>query len=306
MRLSDSRRRGAFTLIELLVVIAIIAILIGLLLPAIQKVREAAARMACTNNLKQMSLGTIHCADVNEGKLPPSIGLYPNQNPSPGNMNGSNLLAILPYIEQENLYKSSSSTGDDRNNYLQCYSLWTNIPNSLVKTYICPSDYTNPAVNDARASYGTNGQIFRAGYGAWGNRIKRYPKDIGDGTSQTIMYCEKLAHCNGTGAPTRADGSIQGYQDNFWPDWGTIVASDENNGDNMCVTGPHTFADQVRPPKLNGDVAQCDGRRASTPHDSMLVALCDGSVRSVSRSVSPNTWWWALTPAAGEVLGNDW
>jgi len=290
MRLSSARIRSAFTLIELLVVIAIIAILIGLLLPAVQKVREAAARMQCTNNLKQLGLGTIHCADTNDGKIPPSVGLYPSQQPAAGNMNGSNLLAILPYIEQDNLYRSTSSTGDDRNNFLQCYSLWTNLADKNVKTYICPSDYTHPQDAWARSSYGSNGQLFRAGYGAWGNKVKRYPVDLSlDGTSNTILFTEKLAICN-TGT----------YPDNFWPDWGSIVASEEVGS----TTGPHVF--QVKPLKLSNGQGQCTGSIASTPHDGMLVGLADGSVRSVSRSVSAQTWWSALTPAGGEVLGGDW
>jgi len=217
-----SRRWRGFTLIELLVVIAIIAILIGLLLPAVQKVRAAAARMSCSNNVKQLSLATINCADTFEGKLPPSIGLYP----APGayatnNSDGGTFLHILRFIEQEGLFKSTlvGAGVDDRNNYLPTYSQWTSgVQNSRVKSLICPSDPTNIA-DPGRSSYGVNGQIFRCNYVGWGTGLARYPTSIVDGTSNTIFYTDKIAHCNSATTPITTGRT--GARSTRTPTWGS-------------------------------------------------------------------------------------
>src|SRR5882672_578780 len=102
----QGRERGGFTLIELLVVIAIIAILIGLLLPAVQKVREAAARAKCQNNLKQIALGAHNYESAYQNLPPGLVGAPPQTGWSQNYPNHGALSFLLPYIEQDNIYKA--------------------------------------------------------------------------------------------------------------------------------------------------------------------------------------------------------
>jgi len=302
--LNVRKSRSGFTLIELLVVIAIIAILIGLLLPAVQKVREAAARTQSSNNLKQMALA-LHNIESAQGRIPALVGNYTNQPTNPYyNIRGTGaIVGLLPYIEQDNLYRSMY----DGTMY---YAWWSGNPNGInpyskpIKTFTSPADNSTSGGISARttwatSSYAANAMLFASSdaTGALTNwdsalTIAR----ISDGSSNTIAYTEKMGDCNSANA-TNNGGSFWGVEwSNFWP-----VVWFSPMGMPYLQSDPN-----ILPIKQPTD-ATCDWRRPSTPHvGGMLIAMADGSVRTVTSSVSASSLWLAAKPDDGQVLPSDW
>jgi prepilin-type N-terminal cleavage/methylation domain-containing protein len=206
-------RRSAFTLIELLVVIAIIAILVGLLLPAVQKVREAANVTTCSNNIKQITLA-VHNFAGTYGKVPP-IGSWgrtfrgndfpPETNggslTSPDGATGSWLLHLFPYLEQINLWQQFGALGNLNTNDPDPPSAYFNAYDALISTkvkfFLCPTDSSNPnnqqnhsAGSYASTNYAGNVMVFEPrGQGSLTTSMPH-------GSSTTIMVAERIQNCD--------------------------------------------------------------------------------------------------------------
>ncbi|MGL4552713.1 MAG: DUF1559 domain-containing protein [Gemmataceae bacterium] len=318
--MSNRKRRVAFTLIELLVVIAIIAILIGLLLPAVQKVREAAARMQCSNNLKQHGIAVHSYHDAN-GRIP--------FNGDPINFTGccnqgraewSFFVRMLPYLEQDNLFKNAGmgNSPEPAMNSTAGQALMR----TVLKVMRCPSDLTlevrtNVAnwggFNVASASYkGVSGSHFThggtssnytnnlgtgMGDGIVGspcsngmfcredNRRKLTLTQITDGTSNTLMIGEDVGVMNDHNAWAYANGA------------NGVCAIPLNLGNRLIRPAGVNVAPNHWPNVYSFRSMHTGGAN---------FALADGSVRFVSQTIDLATYRAASSMNMGEVLGNSW
>jgi prepilin-type N-terminal cleavage/methylation domain-containing protein len=334
---SHFKRRG-FTLIELLVVIAIIAILIALLVPAVQKVREAAARTQCANNYKQIGLG-LHNFEGTFKRLPPlySGGALSKKFP---NAAGTPHVLLLPYIEQDNLWKLMADPKLTPSVYLPTYPTGAGNAAQLkvVNTYVCPADPSmqdgiqqGSTANQAGTSYSANAMVFggntttvtpphqkvlqnTTANGGWdsGLSIAR----IQDGSSNTIMFMHSYSRCG---------ASVTGTTWGYTPDSPAKLGNPPVNFGTAALGGPAIHmsstldnggvafdsakANQIHFQNMPNpsSTAACNPAFPATPHSStMLVLLGDGSTRTVTPSILVSTWWAACYPADNMPPAADW
>jgi prepilin-type N-terminal cleavage/methylation domain-containing protein len=272
-------RRAGFTLIELLVVIAIIAILIGLLLPAVQKVREAAARSQSQNNLKQMGIG-LHAIHAAYNAMPNAEG-YIGSNTG---VSATMFVHLLPYIDQDPLYKATVTTTPAAIN--QAFTV-------NVKIYQAPGDPSFQISPTGTISYAANYLGTNPGLSAYSGAATQpgIPiTAITDGSSNTVAIAERYAL---TSSSTPHYWGKTGYSS------GSTTVS---GGYSWYVASSGSPPFQIKP-ALNAVVE-------TVPQGSTTGAMCvlmwDGSGKSVNSGTSATTWYYANTPASGDQLGSNW
>jgi prepilin-type N-terminal cleavage/methylation domain-containing protein len=284
-----SHLRKGFTLIELLVVIAIIALLIGLLLPAVQKVREAASRMRCSNNLKQIGLA-MHAYHDARGNFPQGGGDPTNgvENPSRRIFYFNWPFHIYPYIEQEALYKlAPTDEFVDINTVAGGAGILSKLDQSPISIYYCPTRrsvrlYHNSAVTD----YGGNGGTTNSDGVLVVNNSPTYQRvnigSITDGTSNTLLLGEKRINIesmesgtdfydNESAVRAGADGDLIRRAQPSGGSW-LVPAADINT---VSTTNGGYFG--------GGGIMQFGGSHAGT----MPCVLADASVRSIKFGCNP-------------------
>jgi prepilin-type N-terminal cleavage/methylation domain-containing protein len=322
----ERRSRRGFTLIELLVVISIITILIGLLLPAIQKVREAAARVQCQNNFKQIGIAC-HGYHDSYNKLPPAVLVGPGTGWNDENYLGPNwAVFILPYVEQLNLYRPVAASVQAYQSWVQLGrggldSGWRSVRGNVIPLYRCPSESfdqpgTRAGGNWARGNYAANagpanfpgtanGNSPSDGFGRpgggvmcinWGVSLPQLTAQ--DGTSSTIM----INHVRAGPDP----GDMRGTW--AWGLPGCSVTAANAIGDCYTPNDRGSNSDDVLGCSDRPDIAMgCYGKaygqgQARSQHTAgVLAGFADGSVRLIQDTVSQDVWYYMNSRNDGMV-----
>jgi prepilin-type N-terminal cleavage/methylation domain-containing protein len=278
-----ARRRG-FTLIELLVVIAIIAVLIGLLLPAVQSVRQAAARAQSQNNLKQMGIAIHNIVGTFNGKVPNSVGAFPSTTTA------SIFYNMLPYVEQQNI-QTGGAVGN------------VSGASSPIKLFEAPQDVTNPG-GLGLTSYASNASLFNTQTNSGVAGLPILPIWGQKGSSNLIMFTERFALVNGSwgnvlqaggGAAPTAPSASQVC--NFI--WGQCCSVE------FGATALAGWIGTIGTP--TGALGTVSGYTQTFSVSGLNVGVGDGSVRTMSPTACTNVFQWACSSTvATPPPTSDW
>ncbi len=299
---SRGKHRVAFTLIELLVVIAIIATLIGLLLPAVQKVREAATRTKCQNNLKQIVLASLSAHDQYQ-KMPPMWGAI-GQNP--GGRSATLFFHLLPFIDELGVYSRGSTSWNGATPVAPNAGGWTTTAsaNYRIPVFLCPAENSTQNGTWGEGSTGRTWLIsnYAANWRVFRTRI-RLPDSIPGGASKTVLFTERYGVCGARGRslwawPPPGTGPIPDTADN----WSAFIGLHRNPRTNVIEAGGGVNWQACPEPTATAAGGQWN---AHSDHGGRIinVAMADGSAKSI-QAPYPN--WSAALNVGAKLLGPEW
>jgi hypothetical protein len=325
--------------------VLIVALIAGLVLPVMMRVRETADRTRCTSNLKQLVLGSLNYVDAYQGKLPPLT------DQGPGSRTGRGILSVfamlVPYLEAgpryydpdrsppSDYYAVSSAVFTYRYKDNSTGSDTGGMANRAWGVFACPADLSADKLRDVRMTVpgGDTGHYAAGSYAAngmipWGTGT--YPKSFPDGIATTILIAERPKVCRTAAGDTVYNLWGLGFYSPHMPAFATLTPDEPAGLTSTGQVAPveplpaEARADQFRvrigrhgaepqrpdfatPVQLVRGMGPCDPRLPASPHVGVMqTAMADGGVHVFARSVSPWVFWAVCTPSGGEELPVDW